>query len=59
MYNNFNWFIASFVFIMVLNSCSIVKAEKLSQFPGRKKKKHKKQPHKQQAMKGLEQYKDK
>jgi len=39
MYNNFNWFIASFVFIMVLNSCSIVKAEKLSQFPGRKKKK--------------------
>lgn len=59
MYNNFNWFIASFVFIMVLNSCSIVKAEKLSQFPGRKKKKtNKKQPHKQ-AMKGLEQYKDK
>lgn len=45
MYNNFNWFIASFVFIMVLNSCSIVKAEKLSQFPGRKKKKQTRNNH--------------
>lgn len=55
MYNNFNWFIASFVFIIVLNSCSIVRTEKLSQFPERKKK----QQYKQQAMKGLEQYEDK
>lgn len=30
IYNNFNWFIASFVFIMVLNSCTTVKAKTLS-----------------------------